>query len=83
MIVINGGIPPFIYTCDRIPVDALSYNGNTVDFGSTNRGSIPWRAMFLTQGRASAARLAHNQEVVGSIPTPAISEKERHLTNET
>lgn len=29
---------------------------------------------ILSQGRASVARLAHNQEVVGSIPTPAISE---------
>lgn len=29
--------------------------------------------MILSQGRASAARLAHNQEAGGSIPPPATS----------
>ena len=27
--------------------------------------------LFQMQGRAAVARLAHNQKVVGSIPTPA------------
>ena len=50
---------------------AYSITAITVDFDSTYRGSIPC-GPILSRGGAEVARLAHNQEVVGSIPTPAM-----------
>lgn len=39
----------------------------------TGRGSCDSGAANFCSGGAAVARLAHNQEVVGSIPTPATS----------
>ena len=41
----TGSIP--VRGTSKNVIDALSYNGNTADFGSANRGSIPWRAIVV------------------------------------
>jgi hypothetical protein len=42
--VLVRGVLDRVESINPLPTIALSYNGNTADFGSANRGSIPWRA---------------------------------------
>lgn len=75
----NDGVPkrgPARAFLDRLKVEALGINGFPAcsSAGESAGASLPRTdAPATCQGRAEAARLAHNQEVAGSSPTPAAS----------